>query len=995
MKRRLWLTALCLIISVCMCLGFAACGGCNSCGGEEESSLPVALNSPEVTVDNDGKASWQAVEHASGYIYRVGGEDTSTEETSAQLSDGQSIRVKAVGDGENYSDSGWSGVKTFIKKYTLETPQVIIDKDGTASWTAVEHASKYAYEIDDGEAVETTNLSIQLSNGQAIKVKAIGDGNIYLDSIYSAEKAYNKLSAPQISINETGLASWGEVANAAGYKYKINDESGEHAAEGLTFQLSNGYKISVKAVGGEGWFDSEWASATYLDKTHIVELAVPEVTIEDTGVSGVAIWKAVPNASGYAYKINGGAEVSTKALSCALNANDTVTVKAVGDGENYSDSGWSEVKKYEVSGVDTPVTLSAPVVTVGEDGVARWTAVSGADWYSIEIDGSYDSITTSLYKQLEDGQVIRVKAVDENDNESAFSKPVKYTAPEPEPVIVDGVKFDFKFIDKVVTNAYSDKEANADFKTACGNSNGFGEVIASGQVFKGSGTETGLIKFSSGSTNGYITLNFNREVMQLIISCKKYGKDTAKFKVNGGTAQTLTTEESELVFDLTVPARKIKIEAEKRCLVYSITAYFRLPTTLDIPVVTIDENGIASWEAVENASGYTYSVNGGEQQEASGLSVQLSDGDSIRVTAVGDGIIHTNSVSKEKTYTAPAPAIPESEKAFELAFEELRAAIPAECTEAFTLPTSVGHGVTLTGWSVKEDSPAFDYDNDDGYTVVMRQDTDTTVILIAHLSYDDNGEIKTADKEISFIIKGKVQLKTPKINIDNNTGWATWQPVEHAGYYEYIVYKENGVQDSDILFSGDTLEVQLNKYERIEVRACNEDNKNYINSEYDSKTYNYVDESADPAGVPIVFNFANEIASDSESIVQGKAVFTRNCEDLKGYGFEVKLDHIYLGNTDSNGAHHGGGFLKAGTSNYNGTITLTFNSRVTGVKIKCQTWEKDTNDKVSVNGSAERDVSKDTWGELTFKFEHPEDSLQIETDMRIFILEITVYLEEN
>ncbi len=75
------------------------------------------------------------------------------------------------------------------------------------------------------------------------------------------------------------------------------------------------------------------------EKPSLTKLATPLVTLnEDTGV---ASWSAVPNASGYAYKINDGAETATSETSVTLSENQTLVVKAVGNGTEYSDSNWS------------------------------------------------------------------------------------------------------------------------------------------------------------------------------------------------------------------------------------------------------------------------------------------------------------------------------------------------------------------------------------------------------------------------------------------------------------------------------------------------------------------------------------------------------------------------------------------------------------------------------------------------------------------------------
>ena len=83
------------------------------------------------------------------------------------------------------------------------------------------------------------------------------------------------------------------------------------------------------------------------------------------------------------------------------------------------------------------------------------------------------------------------------------------------------------------------------------------------------------------------------------------------------------------------------------------------PTTLTAPVVTISLEGVASWNVVTNASGYAYKINGGSEVSANALSVQLEDGDSIVVKALGNGTTYLDSAySVAKTYTAPAVTIP-------------------------------------------------------------------------------------------------------------------------------------------------------------------------------------------------------------------------------------------------------------------------------------------------------------------------------------------------
>lgn len=174
--------ALSLIISICMCFAFAGCDSCN------DDKAPAKLLTPVVTIDDKGVASWLEVENASGYAYVIGdGEETATNNLSVNLADGQSIKVKAKGDGKNYTDSDFSEVKTYTapskQPVQLAGPSVSIGTDGTVTIGTVEHAVKIVYVIDDGAETEyDANNKPVLTDGQTIKVTAKGDGVNYTDS---------------------------------------------------------------------------------------------------------------------------------------------------------------------------------------------------------------------------------------------------------------------------------------------------------------------------------------------------------------------------------------------------------------------------------------------------------------------------------------------------------------------------------------------------------------------------------------------------------------------------------------------------------------------------------------------------------------------------------------------------------------------------------------------------------------------------------------------
>lgn len=70
---------------------------------------------------------------------------------------------------------------------------------------------------------------------------------------------------------------------------------------------------------------------------------------------------------------------------------------------------------------------------------------------------------------------------------------------------------------------------------------------------------------------------------------------------------------------------------------------------LETPVVTISENGLASWKKVENATSYMIILNNQQAQEVFELEVQLVDGDTISVMAVSSDTKYKNSEYSKPT----------------------------------------------------------------------------------------------------------------------------------------------------------------------------------------------------------------------------------------------------------------------------------------------------------------------------------------------------------
>lgn len=115
MKKKL-ISALLVLL---LCFTFVSCGIFDTV--EEDPKGPTPLATPIVTVSDTGIASWQRVNHAEFYRILINNSVENTTELEVQLKLGDTISVKAVGDGENYEDSEYSAPITYTSKYTPHT----------------------------------------------------------------------------------------------------------------------------------------------------------------------------------------------------------------------------------------------------------------------------------------------------------------------------------------------------------------------------------------------------------------------------------------------------------------------------------------------------------------------------------------------------------------------------------------------------------------------------------------------------------------------------------------------------------------------------------------------------------------------------------------------------------------------------------------------------------------------------------------------------------
>ncbi len=668
MKRRhLLLMALSLIISICMCFAFAGCDSCN------DDKAPAKLSTPVVTIDDKGVASWLEVENASGYAYVIGdGEETATNNLSVNLADGQSIKVKAKGDGKNYTDSDFSEVKTYTapskQPVQLAGPSVSIGTDGTVTIGTVEHAVKIVYVIDDGAETEyDANNKPVLTDGQTIKVTAKGDGVNYTDS-QPVTKTYDaEAPAPAevmtraefiAAADSSSVAVAGKVSamtavtknDVTSYNVYLQDSDGGYYAFKATAvpeTLAVGMEVKVTGVKDvfKSFEDAKFALDEIINATVTITNATPatvapvDVTAkignEDelkvlqntlTTVKGVTITKITTSSSGnttvtltldgktIAFYVGGTSQVVDKDQQTAIVAtfkkyegkvaDVTGIISLSGNNLNIIPSNATPVSNVVLE------KLNAPAIEIDEDTGAATVipdATKGGDKLFVSVDGAefteYDAENKPVVPY---GKTIRAYASDTTEN-------------------------------------YADSE----------------EASATYNVAQVKITETP--EFTIGATSG--TVRITKTVEHA--TGYRYTVLDADGNAIADKTDILYDPEHQPVLE---DGQSIKFKSvgggKYLDSDYGEAIKFVKTNTLRTPELTVDRNGNVSWQATDGGS-FTYKIKNKdatdyntpvENVDKNNRTVKLTDGQTIQVMAVRDEAVEgqQNSLwSEELTYKAP------------------------------------------------------------------------------------------------------------------------------------------------------------------------------------------------------------------------------------------------------------------------------------------------------------------------------------------------------
>ncbi len=241
-------------------------------------------------------------------------------------------------------------------------------------------------------------------------IRAIGDGERYINSDISESETVYKLRSPSVKKVDGGY-QWNAIANTSSYAVTVDgkpfDTAIHQAGETYTFNPISAfeqvktYKVVVTAVGNGGIGSLKTiSSAPVVIEQKVVQLNKPEFSVSYEGETFdpfknivVTVTKEVPFSAGYRYSVNGKTEDKTGENNTVYyyNAQNAgiepfkVSVQALGG--NFNDQGEFMIISQFPTAKDIYL-LPAPSkdsIDLTADGIIKWGAIQPANGYEIVV----------------------------------------------------------------------------------------------------------------------------------------------------------------------------------------------------------------------------------------------------------------------------------------------------------------------------------------------------------------------------------------------------------------------------------------------------------------------------------------------------------------------------------------------------------------------------------------------------------------------------------
>ena len=195
-------------------------------GGEGETTTKTFSRLADVTnlsFDESGTLTWDAVTGASAYIVEVNG--ATHEVYDCRFTDftpgvNNTVRVKA----SSTTNTTFSYFSKSISAHFLATPTNVSYDGSTISWTGTSKAEGYEVYINGTIVYSDTQRTCQYNAGGndfSVEVKAIGNGSTVFDSGLSVAEEYIYLDQVVNFTVDSGNLDWEDVPDAIGYEVYV------------------------------------------------------------------------------------------------------------------------------------------------------------------------------------------------------------------------------------------------------------------------------------------------------------------------------------------------------------------------------------------------------------------------------------------------------------------------------------------------------------------------------------------------------------------------------------------------------------------------------------------------------------------------------------------------------------------------------------------------------------------------------------------------------
>ena len=435
---------------------------------------PIKLDAPDPTytsfINGTNKLKFKVVPHASSYevdidgvVYSVADPEPNsglanrfiefpvfTEDVDLLYNQGHVVKVRAIGDGTNYSTSDYSSEYKFIK---LSSVDGLSFNNGTLTWNSNELADRYQLEINGvpQQIYATTNtykFGALNVGSYALRVKASHSvntpneqGYYIFEGDYSEVYTIYRMGKPTVTLANsvvtngvTGYSeiNWSEVPGAESYTITISPSPVDEvssltvlATEPRKIVLDENYltgvayTFTVSPVGGATTFGGDSAKLTATKTAQVSNFTLTNNILSFNGIEQSGGYELVLTSDNETKAVKSTANQFDLAENINGSGTYSLSIRTLGT----TKSGLTLANSNAVNTNLSIVKLSNPQVQgVNNLGVVSYSEIANASSYQIYLDNNYVATTSAVtyalnFADLTSGShTVKVQAIGNGTN---------------------------------------------------------------------------------------------------------------------------------------------------------------------------------------------------------------------------------------------------------------------------------------------------------------------------------------------------------------------------------------------------------------------------------------------------------------------------------------------------------------------------------------------------------------------------------------------------